>query len=199
MYRTFRAALVALTLAGSVALAPALDAQARSLASRTYASVPSRQLDLLLERLRTATDTAESRELSDQVAEVLSHSGNPRVDSLLTVGNTALQRGELDRAAKLFDAAIVLAPDFAEAYNRRANVQYLRGDLDAAERDALRTLQIEGRHYGAMFGLGLVYEAREDFQRALGAYERALEIAPGTQAIQERVEELRKRLGVRIG
>lgn len=199
MYRTFRAALVALSVAGPMVAPSQAAAQARSLASPAYASVPSRQLDVLLERLRTATDTTLSRELSDQVADVLSRSGDPRVDSLLLRGNGALQRGELDRAASLLDLAIHIAPEFAEAYNRRANVQYLRGDLDAAERDAIRTLQLEGRHYGAMFGLGLVYEAREDFQRALGAYERALEIAPGTAAIRERVEEMRRKLGVRIG
>lgn len=62
-----------------------------------------------------------------------------------------------DIAARRYDIAetrltllLRRAPDFAEAWHKRAALYYLLGRDDECLRDIRRTLELEPRHFGAM-------------------------------------------------
>lgn len=93
----------------------------------------------------------------------------------------AMQRREsydFAAAEALLDEALTRAPDFAEAWNQRAFIRYLRDDDDGAESDLLRTLEIEPLHFGALAGLFLVLFRQGRGEQANAALERAVRIHP---------------------
>ena len=188
--RYLRAALAmfALFLAALTALA-GFTANAHAQATR---------LDATFERLRTTSDSVEAKRLEQQILEVWNHSGSAKIDSMFAVGNKALEKGELDNALTAFDAVVRYAPHFAEGWNKRANVEYLKGDYDAAARDVNRTLEIEHRHYGALFGLGMIFEAEHNDELAMRMYEAALAINPNVEFAREKLRQLRDKCGIRL-
>jgi tetratricopeptide (TPR) repeat protein len=73
-----------------------------------------------------------------------------------------------------FDQLIDYCPEYAEGYNQRAFVHYLRRDFAAALRDLDRALELSPRHVAAMsgralslYGLSRMEEAREALAAAL--------------------------------
>ena len=89
---------------------------------------------------------------------------------------------------------MALEPDFAEAWNKRATVHYLMGDYVASVHDIQQTLALERRHFGALSGLGMIYEAIGRPSAALRSFEAALAINPHLDATRQRIEELRREL-----
>ena len=85
-------------------------------------------------------------------------------------------------------------PDYAEGWNKRATVHYLKGDYSASVIDIERTLALEPRHFGAISGMGLIFMARGDEAGALKAFKEVLKIHPHARGAQFHVEELRKKL-----
>ncbi|MCC2665100.1 MAG: hypothetical protein K0S35_3022, partial [Geminicoccaceae bacterium] len=53
------------------------------------------------------------------------------------------------------------------------------------------------RHFGALSGLGLIYDAIERPAAALRSFEAALAINPHLDSTKERIEQLRRELGGR--
>ncbi|MGO4122767.1 tetratricopeptide repeat protein [Inquilinus sp. YAF38] len=138
------------------------------------------RLDALLDQLRTAQDPAEAQRLERQIwTQWLTYEGaDPLVPNLLQRGNSALQQRDYALAEAAFTAVVERAPDFAEGWDRRAVVRFLRGDCDGAVRDISQTLTLEPRHFGALFGLGLCRILQGDHQAALDAFERVLAVDP---------------------
>ena len=62
-------------------------------------------------------------------------SGNPDVDRLMLQGIEAMQQHRLAKAEELFDRIINRAPDFAEGWNKRATVRYLRKNFNESVAD----------------------------------------------------------------
>ena len=83
------------------------------------------------------------------------------------------------------------APDFAEAWNKRATVHYLMGNFEASVADIRRTLALEPRHFGALSGMGLIYDAIGNQTAAMKVWEKALEIHPHLPGMKARIQELR--------
>ncbi len=121
-------------------------------------------------------------------------SGSATIDLLLNAGIQAMNRGEQSDAIERFSAVIDLAPDFAEGWNKRATAHYLAGNFDASVDDIAKTLELEPRHFGALSGLGLIYDALDEPEGALKAYRRALAVNPHLKHPRQRLQALKKEL-----
>jgi tetratricopeptide (TPR) repeat protein len=107
--------------------------------------------------------------------------------------------GDFLTALQTFNAMVKLEPDFAEGWNKRTTVLYLIDNYDASVADVQRTLALEPRHFGALSGLGLIYDALEEKKKALEAYRSALKIHPHLFGVEMRIEQLSKEIeGQRI-
>jgi len=60
--------------------------------------------------------------------------------------------------------------------------------------DIESTLRLEPRHFGAIWGLGMILGKQREFQRAIEAFERLLEIKPNAQDARPRIELLKQEL-----
>jgi Flp pilus assembly protein TadD len=66
------------------------------------------------------------------------------------------------------------------------------GDFERSLEDIDRTLALEPRHFGALSGQGLVYSELEEWDRALTAFEAALEVNPQMTGPRTNAEYIRK-------
>jgi len=107
----------------------------------------------------------------------------------------AMSQARFRVALERFDRMVAQAPDFAEGWNKRATLHYLMGNYSASVRDIQRTLDLEPRHFGALSGLGLIYDALEQPAAALRSFEAAVAINPHLGSINARIEQLRRELG----
>ncbi len=102
-----------------------------------------------------------------------------------------MRQGIRRSASDDFSTVVAWAPDFAEAWRKRATVHFLMGDYPASIADLRRTLALAPRHFGALAGLGPIY-LKLDEERA--ALEKALEINPHLPGTRQKVRELRDKL-----
>jgi tetratricopeptide (TPR) repeat protein len=117
------------------------------------------------------------------------------VDGLLKSGIRRMDEGRMGPAVEDFTRIIELRPDFAEGWNKRATAYYLMGDYEQSLKDCDEVVKRNPHHFGALSGYGLIYVQRGELERALEYFERALEINPNMQGVEQSIELIRYRLG----
>lgn len=133
------------------------------------------------------------REAAERALWSLWHrSGRTEVDVRLQEGILEMQRGALPQAVEIFTEVIDMAPDFAEAYNKRATTYYLMQEYGKSIRDCEATLARNPIHFGALSGTGLNYLGVRDFRKALEYFARAVEVNPNMPQIQQYIAAIRK-------
>lgn len=178
------------------ALAPLYNcavAAVLALATPVFAEDNAR-LDDLFRQLQTATE-AEAQQITQAIWLEWSKSGSPAMDLLLKRGRDAMGHGQPGLAIDHFSALIDHAPDFAEGYNARATAYFQTGDLGPSVSDIARTLTLNPRHFGALSGLGMIFEELGQPEKALEAYQAALAINPHLTDVGEAVKRLETSLG----
>lgn len=147
------------------------------------------RLDALFIQLARPGNPAWEGVQSD-IRAMWSQSGSAAMDLLLARATDAIEAENLDLALRFLNDLVRLAPDFAEAWNRRATVHFLRGDYGRSVADIQRALALEPRHFGAIYGLATILERTGDKKGALTAYRRCLEINPNLPGAREAVDRL---------
>lgn len=112
-------------------------------------------------------------------------SGNAETDRLFRAGVDAMQNRRLEEAEELFSRVIESQPEFAERWNKRATVRYLRMDFSGAIADCRRTLALNLHHFGAASGQGPCHLSRGEPREAAVCFRRALEIHPHLDAVRQ--------------
>lgn len=143
-------------------------------------------LDALFAQLAKARDAGEGKALESAIQKVWLQSGSPSIDILMERGLEAFGQKDYDRALFFFNEVVLLQPGFAEGWNKRAAVLYLKENYSGALKDLEQVLRLEPRHFLAMGGLALMLEELGDKKGALEVFRRALDIDPwlegGSQA-----------------
>lgn len=152
------------------------------------------RLNALFRALRGASSPEAAESIEAQIWTLWTSSGNPEVDRLMAIGIAAMNRERYDLALGAFNQVVARAPKFAEGWNKRATVFYLLGDFQRSVEDVERTLALEPRHFGALSGLGMIALALGEDERALDAFEAALEIHPFLAGRDTHIKALRDRV-----
>lgn len=152
---------------------------------------PAAIMDRLFERLAAAQTPEEARGIAETIQRRWARSGSDTADLLMTRAQTALREKKTELAIELLDRIIALEPDWAEAWNQRANALYISGDSIRSVLDIGEALKREPRHYGAMTGLGMILRQQGDDKQAMVAYRRALALYPQLETVKRAVESLR--------
>ena len=149
----------------------------------------------LFDRLKAAPDAQVAEAVAARIWSIWSEAGDRAVRILMRDGVTAMSRRDLRTALSKFDQIVLIAPGFAEGWNKRATVNYLVGNYRESLADIDKTLVLEPRHFGALSGRGLVYLELGEETRALESFEAALEVYPLLPGARFNAEVLRKRIG----
>jgi len=150
----------------------------------------SEMLGQLYDSLASAKDLAAARPIMDAIEEMWKSSGSDTVDLLLSRVDQFTRDADLDLATQVLDALGDLAPEDAEVWHKRANVEMLRQDYTGALADLRRSLNLDPRNYSTMSDLGKVLEQVGAKKEALETYRKALKANPFLDEARDAVKEL---------
>jgi tetratricopeptide (TPR) repeat protein len=150
------------------------------------------RLNDLFAQLKDARSDQQGTVLTNRIWAIWREHEDIEVELLMHRGFLAVQANQVDDALILFDHVVARAPGFAEAWNMRATVRYMRGEYAASIRDVERTLELEPRHFGALAGLGLVYATLRDYDAALEAYRAAFALNPYLSGVKANIRLIQK-------
>lgn len=151
-------------------------------------------LDDLFVRLKDSDERA-ARRIEREIWNEWSKSGSPAMDLLLQRGRDALAAGRTNEAIEHLTALTDHAPDFAEGWNARATAYYNARQFGPSISDIAHTLSLNPRHFGALSGLGAIFEELGRKNKALEVYKAALAIHPHLAGVTEAVKRLEKEIG----
>jgi tetratricopeptide (TPR) repeat protein len=154
----------------------------------------TQNLDKLFEALKIAPSDESAKFVENRIWALWLSSGGDTAGLLMTRVKTAVDAKDFDLAVKLLTAIIDIRPDYIEAWNRRATVLYMQKDFGAALNDIREVLAREPRHFGALFGVGVIMQEFGDDKRALDVYRRALELDPHMKRVPDLVKTLSEKL-----
>ncbi|HEY0961984.1 MAG TPA: tetratricopeptide repeat protein [Pseudomonadales bacterium] len=155
------------------------------------------RLEELFTKLQAATDLADAIPTEDLIWQIWSEHDDAGIESQMLRGIAQVNANDLQGALATFDRLVAAAPDFAEAWNKRATIHWLLGNHEASEADIVRTLQLEPFHFGALSGRGLVLMQQRRFEEARSAFARALEVHPNMPSVRANIEEITRYLDSR--
>ena len=146
----------------------------------------SRDLPVLYSALYD-NDRLTRKIAEEAIWKVWGRSGNSVHDQMYLHGVEQMQSGNLTGAVGSFSELIELAPDFSEAWNKRATVYFMLGKNELSIADCEEVLAREPNHFGALSGYGLLMLRKRDYQRALGYFEQALTANPNMPGVQRNI------------
>ncbi|GIK49994.1 MAG: tetratricopeptide repeat protein [Hyphomonadaceae bacterium] len=152
------------------------------------------ELDALFVQLEQAPDATAAEPIQQAILAKWADSGSATVNVLLERATAAAAEGDEEMAEGFLDQATALAPDYAEPWRLRANIAYSSEDYAGAIDAIQEALKREPRHFGAMAGLGLIYEELGQQRAALEAYRAALVVHPNYDVALQGVRRLEPRV-----
>lgn len=123
--------------------------------------------------------------------------GDRAIDRLFARGVEQMGEGELDAALATFTRVVQRRPAFAEGWNKRATVRFMRGEDAASLKDCEETLKRNPMHFGTLSGMAHIHLRRGDVELALAAWLRALAINPNLEDGAEMLELLEEAVRLR--
>ena len=151
-------------------------------------------LDRLFDALKAAPDNESAKYVENRIWSMWLATDSDTTTLLMSRVKTAVDAKDLDLGIKLLSAVIEIKPDYVEAWNRRATLYYMKKDYDHSIGDIEQVLKREPRHFGALSGLGMIFQELGDDKAALGAFRRALAVHPHLERIPELVKQLTEKV-----
>lgn len=160
---------------------------------RNYAFAQNSKIDSLFMKLKDE-DIKNYQEIEEKIWSEWRKSGSSKSDLLLKRGMDAMSRGDFIASVEHLSAAIDYTPNFAEAWNMRATVFFLMKKYNLSVSDIQQTLKLNPRHFGALSGLGMIFERSGQPKQALEVYKKLLEVHPRSRNAIQSVNRLIKDL-----
>ena len=166
------------------------DGDARKVAALALSLVGTRCcVPMLADRLKDE-DPIINEMAEHALWSIWFRSGSQAANKHLCRGSKAMDKRDFESARQHFTRAIEADPDFAEAYNQRAIVEYLCERYEQAIADSQLAIERMPCHFGAWAGMGHSHAHLGRMREALASYRRALEINPHLSGIAQAVEQL---------
>lgn len=134
----------------------------------------SAELEGLFAQAQNAKDFREGQAASDAMWKVWLRAPDDAAQAVLERGMAARSSFDFVEAYAQFTRLTEYCPDYAEGWNQRAYISFLREDYEAALVDLDRALQLQPRHVAAQSGRGLtlmnlgrIAEARKQMLEAV--------------------------------
>jgi tetratricopeptide (TPR) repeat protein len=145
-----------------------------------------------LAKLAKAADQRAARPIERELKARWAHSGSPSADLLMKRTDQAMEAHDFDTARQIAQKLTDIAPEFAEAWHRRATLAAQKDDYEDAITSLRRTLSLQPKNFVALAELGGILEEYNDKPHALDAYRQAKAIDPFIDGITDRIRELTK-------
>jgi tetratricopeptide (TPR) repeat protein len=161
-------------------------------AGSALAEQPQAQLDSLMAKLRDPATGSEVLRIEPMIWDLWMHGGTNAQNEQLAKATAAMNIGDGPGALRMLDGLLAEAPDFAEAWNKRATLLFMLGRYDDSLTDIIKVLDLEPRHFGALSGRGMILQRQGKNAEALAAFKEALNINPKMVGARLAVQQLEK-------
>lgn len=151
-------------------------------------------LDGLFGQLKKTSDRRRAKRVEERIWSLWRASDSKSVDLLTGWARSAMGKKKYGQALDLLDQVLVMRPNYAEAWNQRATLHFMRSQYGKSIADIERTLALEPRHFGALSGLAVILERMGQPKRALDVWYRTLAIYPAMKNAQSSVARLEEQL-----
>lgn len=152
------------------------------------------KLDELFGELKREPNFGKAKRLASRISISWAISGSATANALMVWAQQAMRDGRNSDAMELLDQVIVLLPDYAEGWNRRATLHYVMKNYVKSMADIEQTLALEPRHFGALVGMATILSAIGEDDKALEVYERVLSIYPANRNAQASMIKIMQKL-----
>lgn len=145
------------------------------------------RLAALFRRLAASRSPADAEEIEGGIWALWSERGDARLDGMMSAAGEALMAERWEEARLRLDALVAAAPDWAEAWNKRAILAFIESRDAESTADILRALALEPRHFGALAGFGQICLRQGEPAAALAVFEAALRVHPHLEGVKKAV------------
>ena len=136
------------------------------------------KLEILFNDLSQTQSAMKAQPILLEIWSIWSVAIDTKTQEKFDAGNQLMSKRQYDESILMFSDAINLQPTFAEAWNKRATVNYIIGNYEESISDIFSTLKLEPRHFGALDGLAQIYMLQNKYFKAAQVYRKILEILP---------------------
>ena len=148
------------------------------------------RLNDLFVTLAEREDAESANLVAEEIVAIWIDSGSASVNLLLRRGTEAAAKGDPKMARKMYNYAVDLSPEFAEAWARSARLALTQKDYNRALNESLKALSLEPRHFYTLWTLGNALEALNRPDEALETYREANRLYPELTVVKDRLGEL---------
>ncbi len=138
----------------------------------------SADLDALIAEVQQAETEMAAQEISNRMWGLWADAPDESAQAVLDRGMSRRNAWDLLGALEDFDRLIAYCPAYAEGYNQRAFVNFLRQDYQSALTDLDRALALTPNHIAALSGRALSLLGLQRVEEARVALKRALDLNP---------------------
>lgn len=132
----------------------------------------------MLEALSGSEDFMSGQQAASKLWAFWMTAPDTRSQDLLNDGMSRRSQYDLKAAEAVLDTLVAYCPTYAEGWNQRAFVRFLREDFDGSLEDIAMVLDLEPAHFGALSGKALALMRQGKRGLAKLATLRAIEVNP---------------------
>ncbi len=126
---------------------------------------------------------------ADSLWNLWFHAAGTQAFRLLKSANLAMERRKFSEALALLDEGIAKYPAFAEAWNRRAILNWQMGKYKESIADCKKVVALNPSHFGAWQGMGLCQLHLGQLEQACRSFRVALKINPYDGDLRRMLEQ----------
>lgn len=134
--------------------------------------------DQILAQVKVSPNERTARLLSNDLWALWTQAPDDHAQELLDIGMNARGSYDFDRAIEAFDRLTSYCPDYAEGYNQRAFVNFLRENYEEALVDLDLALERQPKHVAAIAGKALTLIGLKRDTEAQRVLRQALALNP---------------------
>lgn len=128
--------------------------------------------------LANATDETAADAIADSLWRIWTVAPDETAQFLLDKAMARRDAWDFAQAEDLLDELVAYCPDYAEGWNQRAFVRFLRENYDAALEDIAKALALNPYHFGALSGRAVTLMRQGHFDEGQAELRRALKVHP---------------------
>ena len=143
------------------------------------ASTNDTELKALFSDLLESQTASSAEKITNQIWAIwIDDASSDSNRAIMERGVKLMNEGRLGAAEKAFSNLILQQPNYIEAWNKRATIRFMMGQLGPSLEDVFVVLSKEPKHFGAVSGLAMILMRQKNFDGALQAYRKVLQIHP---------------------
>lgn len=134
---------------------------------------------ILFQQLRNAGTERQGRAIENEIWRMwMAQAPLPDIEQAVSEAMRKRERYDWDGALVILDTVVGDAPNYAEGWNQRAFIRFLKQDFDGSLEDIERALVLEPKHFAALAGKATILMQQGRVELGQTALRQAAEIHP---------------------